>query len=177
VEDDHAGNLATPPRVPVRRVVSGGQTGVDRAALDAARRLGVPCGGWCPRGRRAEDGPIDPVYPLRETRSDRYPVRTSRNVRDSDGTLVLTRGRPTGGTALTIRIAQRAGRPLLVLDLDLDPRPDEAARWMSEHGITTVNVAGPRESERPGTYDRALAFLVETLTSIPATGSSAAGPG
>lgn len=79
------------------KIISGGQTGVDRAALDVALELGLPCGGWCPRGRRAEDGVIAERYPLTETRSARYAVRTVRNVRAADGTLVLTRGQPSGG--------------------------------------------------------------------------------
>src|SRR5512135_124388 len=102
----------------VARIVSGGQTGVDRAALDAARQLGLECGGWCPRGRRAEDGKVASGYPLRETPSEDYAQRTEWNVRDSDATLVLTHGRPAGGTALTIAVARRLGKPLLVLDLD-----------------------------------------------------------
>src|SRR3989442_8006923 len=84
-------------------IVSGGQTGVDRAALDTALALGLTCGGWCPRGRRAEDGPLPARYPLRETPSASYPERTEWNVRDSDGTLVLHHGRLRGGTALTNR--------------------------------------------------------------------------
>ena len=96
--------------VAVRSVVSGGQTGVDRAALDVARELGIPCGGWCPRGRRAEDGPIPEAYPVRETPSTAYPERTAWNVRDSDGTLVITRGKPRGGTALTVSLARRAAQ-------------------------------------------------------------------
>ena len=94
----------------LHKIVSGGQTGVDRAALDVALELGLPCGGWCPQGRRAEDGPIDPRYPLRETRAAAYPVRTRWNVRDSDGTLILTRGRPDRGTALTADLAKRLGK-------------------------------------------------------------------
>lgn len=89
------------------KIISGGQTGVDRAALDAALQLGIPCGGWCPKGRKAKDGPIPDRYPLKETESGSYPVRTEMNVRDSDGTLILTWGRPTGGTALTVRLARR----------------------------------------------------------------------
>ena len=77
------------------KIISGGQTGVDRAALDVALELGLPCGGWCPRGRRAEDGPIDPRYPLTETPWDGYPQRTEWNVRDADGTLILTPARRT----------------------------------------------------------------------------------
>jgi hypothetical protein len=114
----------------VRRIVSGGQTGVDRAALDVALALGYPCGGWCPRGRRAEDGPIDDRYPLTETKTDRYQERTRLNVRDADATLIVTRGYPVGGTRLTVDTAVRAGRPCLVIDLDTAPAADllDAAR-------------------------------------------------
>ena len=140
-------------------VVSGGQTGVDRAALDAARALGLPCGGWCPRGRNAEDGRIDPVYPLVETPDEDYSQRTEWNVRDSDATLVLTRGRPRGGTAFTIAVARRLDRPLLVVDLDEDSSPDEARRWIEAGRIAVLNVAGPRESQHPGIGQQAQAFL------------------
>ena len=101
------------------QIISGGQSGVDRAALDAAREMGVPVGGWCPKGRRAEDGAIAACYPLDETPSDQYAQRTEWNIRDSDGTLVLTFGPPTGGTALTVRLADRLGKRCLVLDLKL----------------------------------------------------------
>jgi hypothetical protein len=147
----------------IERIVSGGQTGVDRAALDAARALGTPCGGWCPRGRRAEDGPIDARYPLRETPSADYPERTEWNVRDSDGTLVLTRGRPSGGTALTIALARRRGRPVLVLDLEQGPDPGEVRRWAETSEVAVLNVAGPRESQQPGIQDEACHFLEEAL--------------
>jgi len=143
----------------VSRVVSGGQTGVDRAALDAALALGVPCGGWCPRGRRAEDGRIDIRYPLQETPSRDYAERTEWNVRDSDGTLILTRGVPHGGTALTLEIARRLGRPALVLDL-ATVRDTRAVRdWLAREGIRILNVAGPRESAAPGIHPDALALL------------------
>jgi hypothetical protein len=141
------------------RVVSGGQTGVDRAALDAARTLSLPCGGWCPRGRLAEDGPIETAYPLVETPSADYAQRTEWNVRDSDGTLVLTRGVASGGTAYTIALARDRGKPLLVLDLATDPDPAEAARWVRDAGIALLNVAGPRESQRPGIGAQARGFL------------------
>ena len=147
----------------IDRIVSGGQTGVDRGALDAALVLGLACGGWCPSGRWAEDGPIDPRYPLRETPSRDYPERTEWNVRDSDGTLVLTRGRPKGGTALTIALARRHGRPLLVLDLAEDPDPAEVRLWAEAHGVSTLNVAGPRESQQPGIQDETCRFLERAL--------------
>src|SRR5262245_50786528 len=94
----------------VTKIVSGGQTGADRAALDVALELGLPCGGWCPRGRLAEDGPIASKYPLQETQSRDYPPRTKRNVQDSDGTLILTWGNPDRGTILTAKLAQELGK-------------------------------------------------------------------
>lgn len=145
------------------RIVSGGQTGVDRAALDAALALGLPCDGWCPRGRKAEDGPIAARYPLRESPSARYEQRTEWNVRDSDGTLVLTRGAPAGGTKLAIRLADSLGKPCLVVDLEGNPRPSDVANWLQARAIRALNVAGARESESPGIYRRAYAFLGEAL--------------
>jgi len=154
----------------VLKVVSGGQTGVDRAALDAARAAGLPCGGWCPRGRLAEDGPIDAAYPLVETPSADYAQRTEWNVRDSDATLVLARGRPTGGTALTLTLARRLGRPLLVVDLAGDPSPGEVSLWMAAGRVGVLNVAGPRESQRPGIGREAQAFLERLFRLISTRG-------
>ncbi len=147
----------------IGRIVSGGQTGVDRAALDAALALGLPCGGWCPRGRLAEDGVIPAHYPLRETPEADYAQRTEWNVRDSDGTLVLKRGRAGGGTAFTMATARRLGRPLLVLDLGRRPQIESLRHWALEHGVRRLNVAGPRESQRPGAYAAARQFLLEAL--------------
>ncbi|MFQ5983971.1 MAG: putative molybdenum carrier protein [Alphaproteobacteria bacterium] len=143
----------------IRKIVSGGQTGVDRAALDAAAQAGLDRGGWCPRDRRAEDGPIDPVYLLHETPARGYAQRTTWNVRDSDGTLILTRGPPIGGTALTVRVAAQLHKPFLVVDLADDGNVEGVRAWIEGHGLETVNVAGPRESERPGIYAQACAFL------------------
>ena len=142
-----------------QKIISGGQTGVDRAALDVALAMGIACGGWCPRGRRAEDGTIPGHYPLRETDSNKYPVRTARNVRDSDGTLVLTRGDPDRGTALTRDLAMKYQKPLLVVDLDNPPEPAEVLTWARQQGIRALNVAGPRESSCPGIQQRATDFL------------------
>src|SRR5207247_1854205 len=115
--------------VMITRIVSGGQTGVDRAALDVALELGVPCGGWCPQGRRAEDGRIDERYPLRETPWDGYPQRTEWNVRDTDGTLVLTLGKPDRGTALTVRLERSKKKPCLVIDLGGNVDVDVIRDW------------------------------------------------
>jgi hypothetical protein len=132
-------------------IVSGGQTGVDRAALDAALEAGLACGGYCPRGRRAEDGPIDARYPLRETPSAEPAERTEWNVRESDATLVIAPGGPTGGTAFAVACARRLGRPLWIHDLEAGPLDGTALRaWLAREGVARLNVAGPRESEHPG---------------------------
>jgi hypothetical protein len=154
------------------KIVSGGQTGVDRAALDVALEGGLSCGGWCPRGRRAEDGPIDLRYPLKETPWDGYPQRTEWNVRDSDGTLILTRGAPDRGTALTIELARRLGRPYLVVDLGQPSDAIAVRTWARTHGIRVLNVAGPRESSCPGIHDEAAAFLRQLLHGDSAGGSA-----
>jgi len=148
-----------PTKLPILKIVSGGQTGVDRAALDLGLDLNIPIGGWCPKGRHAEDGPIPPHYPLEETSSQRLSQRTAWNVRDSDGTLVLTCGPPTGGTALTVRLAKRQHKPYLVMDLDQNPVISEVSTWLIQHHIHHLNVAGPRQSTYPAIYQLAFAFL------------------
>lgn len=139
-------------RLALRRIVSGGQTGVDRAALDVAMELGLEVGGWCPAGRRAEDGTIPERYPLTETPSDDYAQRTAWNVRDSDATLVLVRGDPSGGTRTTLEEARRQRKPA---QLAVVGGPDVAAvrRWLQENEVAVLNVAGPRDSEEEGIYD------------------------
>jgi hypothetical protein len=155
----------------VSRVVSGGQTGVDRAALDAAMALGIPCGGWCPRDRRAEDGPLARKYPLRETPLPQYAQRTEWNVRDADGTLVVCPGAPSGGTRLTLLMARRHGRPALVVPPSTAKGTVGVVRsWLRSNAIRTLNVAGPRESTVPGIYGEAKAFLSRLLAD-PSRGS------
>lgn len=146
------------------KVLSGGQTGVDRAALDAALELGLECGGWCPQGRLAEDGPIPARYPMSETPTAVYAVRTEWNVRDADATLVLSWGEPTGGTALTIELARAHKKPCLVVDLLGTPSAPAARAWLSEKVVAVLNVAGPRGSRDPGVYPRAKAFLTAVLS-------------
>jgi hypothetical protein len=150
------------------RIVSGGQTGVDRAALDAALDAGLACGGWCPRGRGAEDGPIPARYPLEETPEATPDQRTVWNARDADATLVLSRGVPTGGTALAIEGARNAGRPVLIFDLASDRDPADIAAWLDGCGVRVLNVAGPRESEAPGIYREARELLRRLLQPVAA---------
>lgn len=173
----------------IRKIISGGQTGVDRAALDVAIHLNVPHSGWCPRGRRAEDGPLAPIYQLQETESFNYAERTEKNVIDSDGTLILHQGPLTGGTLLTVQLAQRWSKPFFTVDLacpwnghagpmidhdnspnmpsvagvSSDESPSREPRsllsWIVAHRIETLNVAGPRESSVPGIGQMAREFL------------------
>lgn len=150
------------------KIVSGGQTGVDRAALDAARGAGTPCGGWCPRGRRAEDGPIPPGYPLAETATADYRERTHANVALADATLVVAFGEPHGGTALTIAYCRDLGRPWLVLDAARTPVADAASRaaaFVRTHDVAVLNVAGPRASSEPRAYGYAHVLVSALLAS------------
>jgi hypothetical protein len=147
----------------VRKIVSGGQTGVDRAALDVALMLGLERGGWCPKGRLAEDGRIPDAYPLQETSTADYAERTELNVRDSDGTLILTIGPPFGGTAYTIQCAQQWQKPYFVIDLSQNPAVEEVKQWLTEQRIDTLNVAGPRQSQQPQGYELAHRFLSALL--------------
>ncbi|MCH8043271.1 MAG: putative molybdenum carrier protein [Planctomycetes bacterium] len=155
---------------PLQKIVSGGQSGVDRGALDAAIAAGFPHGGWCPRGRLAEDGPIDRRYQLTETESAQYAVRTERNVLDSDATLILSAGVLSGGTLLTQQLAQQHDKPLLVVDLTvkLDGPLDvqEARQFVSIHDVCVLNVAGPRESGSPGISARAAQFVTRLLAAL-----------
>lgn len=158
----------------IERIVSGGQTGVDRAALDVALEAGIRCGGWCPLGRRAEDGRIPDRYPLTETSERDYSVRTERNIIDADGTLIISGGPLTGGTALTRSLARRLGSPLFIVDLREyeSAKPnllgtsmlDQLEQWLLENRIRTLNVAGPRESQQPGIHSRASQLLQQLLS-------------
>lgn len=157
---------------PLYKIVSGGQTGVDRAALDVALALGLVVGGWCPRGRRALDGPLSNRYPLTETPSADYAQRTEWNVRDADATLILHRGALSGGTLFTAEQVQRYGRPLLALDLDENPEPLSVWTWMAGEGVRVLNVAGPREENAPGIYLQAKALLTLILAPLAVASQS-----
>lgn len=155
---------------PPLRIHSGGQTGVDRGALDAALAEGVAVGGWCPHGRRAEDGPIPARYPLRETPTAVYAERTAWNVRDADATLILTHGTPTGGTATTIDVARELAKPLRVVDLTEADAVEPVAEWVRANDVAVLNVAGPRESTAPGIHAEAVRFVTNLLHLLGASG-------
>src|SRR3982751_1228499 len=158
----------------LKKVISGGQTGVDQAALRAAQDRGLDCGGWCPPGRECESGIIPAHFPLQETPQDRSPhapdvsrsQRTEWNVRDSDATLILRPRSMTNedlGSDWTERCAAHFGRPLLVLDPG-DPGAAFAIRdWLSALEIQALNVAGPSEGKAPGIGDRVYSLLVEVF--------------
>jgi hypothetical protein len=149
----------------VTKIVSGGQTGVDRAALDFAIRRGIPHGGYCPKGRRSESGRIAAKYRLTECASTDYAMRTALNVVHSDATLILTRGRPEGGTQRTVELCVQHEKPNLVIDLDRRLKRADFAAWLREHRIETLNIAGPRESKQPGIGRQAQRVLEELFPS------------
>lgn len=159
------------------KVVSGGQTGVDRAALDAALKVGLPIGGWCPGDRRAEDGQVPKKYPLLETASRSYAVRTEWNVRDSDGTLILVLDRISSGTKLTLDSARNQNKPVFVEYLapargrgllsgenSADDQIHSVVDWLRRHKIRILNVAGPRGSSSAEVYPKAFSFMSRLLT-------------
>ena len=143
----------------VEKIISGGQTGVDRAALDVAFKLEIPCGGWCPKGRLAEDGPIPEKYPLKESVTNQYPERTLLNVKESDGTLILFWEKITGGTALTEKFAQKLKRPFFLYDVEDQPEREEFVNWIKENKVQTINVAGPRGSHNSRIYPQSFQIL------------------
>lgn len=156
------------PKLPVKMIISGGQTGVDRTALEVAIELNIPHGGWCPHGRLAEDGPIAAHFKLKETESRWYYVRTELNVKEATGTLILYRGKLTSGTALTHKYAKRHNKPCLSLDLENEATADLAARiraWLIDKKIQILNIAGPRASSAPGIADKVRGVLLELFRS------------
>lgn len=146
----------------IRKVISGGQTGVDRAGLDAAANAGIPIGGYCPKGRRAEDGIIPERYPLIEMESPESCYRTEKNVIESDGTLILNKGILSEGTKLTLDYTIKHGKPSLVVQLDAEQilEPANVIRWIKGQDIKILNIAGPRESKQPeGIYAEAFVYM------------------
>lgn len=148
------------------KIISGGQTGVDRAALDAAMARAMDVGGWCPEGRLAEDGPINERYPLKELPGAGYRERTLQNVNDSDGTLIIYFGEPIGGTKQTIACCNNEGKPKLLIDAETSHPANAAARaidFIKQHDISVLNIAGPRASSNAKAYKYAKAIVREIL--------------
>ena len=161
----------------IKRIVSGGQTGVDRAALDVAIKLGIAHGGWIPHGRLTESGPLPQKYHLKETSSSQYSVRTEKNVVDADGTLIISHGPLTGGTEYTREMVIRHNRPWLHMDLNQMAAFHAATainNWILQKEIEILNVAGPRASEDPGIYQDTLNIL-ESVYYLGLVESSMAG--
>lgn len=162
----------------LKRIVSGGQTGVDRAALDVAmalsNELGINVGGYCPKGRIAEDGIIDDKYPLIETTTSAYAQRTEWNVKHSDGTLILSCGKLTKGTALTLKFAKQRQKPFFIVDLSQDNTHLDIISWLTQNNIGVLNIAGSRESTCPGIYTQAYQLLERLLLEIKLYFSKAA---
>lgn len=144
-------------------IVSGGQTGVDRGALEAAIAFGIEHGGWCPRGRLSEDGSIPSRYSLREMESSEYALRTEQNIIDSDATLILHEGPLRGGTLLTKRIAIRLKKPWLAVRIAPVFDPGPVRQWLGEVRPEVLNVAGPRASSHQGIEDRARDAILRVL--------------
>ena len=163
----------------LKRIVSGGQTGVDRAALDVAalpNKLGISVGGYCPKGRIAEDGIIADKYPLTETTTSAYAQRTDWNVKHSDGTLLLSRGKLTKGSALTLNFAKQRQKPFFIVDLSQDTTNIhlDIISWLAKNNIGVLNIAGSRESTSPGIYTQAYKLLEKLLLEIKLYFSKAA---
>lgn len=131
--------------------------------MDVALEHGIPCGGWCPEGRRAEDGPLDARYPLRETPTPDYIQRTDWNVRDSDGTLIVARRPLSGGTAITERFARRRRKPCLVVHPDEAGAAERTRTWIDDHAVVVLNVAGPRQSSGSDPYGATRRLLEAVL--------------
>lgn len=150
----------------VKKIISGGQTGADRAALDVAIRWNIPHGGWVPKGRIAEDGTLPETYRLDEMPTDSYAARTQQNVIDSDGTLIIASGKLTGGTDFTREMTLKHKKQLLSVDLRLTSHAEAAsliASWIRLRRVEVLNVAGPRASEEPDIYHHVRHILDITI--------------
>lgn len=153
----------------VTRIISGGQTGADRAALDFALEHSFQCGGWCPAGRKAEDGSIPEHYPLTETSTPRYPERTERNILESDGTIIFCVGDLFDtGTRLTENFCRQHSKSCLIVHLDQEAalQVKRVIQWLTKEKIKILNVAGPRESFQPGIYEKSKEFLELLLSKV-----------
>jgi hypothetical protein len=152
----------------ITRIISGGQTGADRAALDFAIKHNIPYGGWVPKGRKTEDGTLPEKYQLQEMRTGEYSKRTEQNVLDSDGTLIVSHGMLTGGSALTEFLAEKHQKPCIHVDLNLLSMQEAAQiinKWIQSHKLKVLNVAGPGASKDPKIYQATRNLLEKALSS------------
>jgi hypothetical protein len=150
----------------ISKIISGGQTGVDQAALDVAMALGIPHGGWVPKGRKTENGALPDKYRLKVMPTSSYAKRTEQNVIDSEGTLIISLGPLTGGSELTHKTAILHDRPCLHIDLgtlNTFQAVKTVRSWIVRHGIEILNIAGPRASENPEIYDMTMKTLKAVL--------------
>ena len=139
----------------LKKIISGGQTGADRAGLDTAIAKGIPHGGWIPKGRKTEDGVLPDKYNLSEMTTKSYPKRTEKNILDSDGTLIISHGKITGGSSLTRKLAKQHEKPWIHLnmnDLSIKEAATQLTRWIKGHQIQILNVAGPRATKDPAIH-------------------------
>lgn len=150
-----------------QKIISGGQTGVDRGILDACLDKKFACGGWCPKGRRAEDGVIPKKYPLSETKSSEYSVRTHRNVEEADGTIIIFDPAHSAGTQLTADVACQLKKPLRTINAETPI--NNILIWMYLNKIRILNIAGPRESEVLGSSTAAYQIISQLIDAIRKT--------
>ena len=150
----------------IKKIISGGQTGADQAALDVAINLNIPHGGWIPKGRKTEVGILPDIYRLKEMPNASYPKRTEQNILDSEGTLIVSHGILTGGSALTRKLAMQHHHPWLHIDLDILDKSDAAGivrLWIAKNNIEILNVAGARASKDPNIYQATVTVLKDVL--------------
>ena len=151
------------------KIISGGQTGVDRAALDVALKHGIESGGWCPTGRLDEIGRIPDRYPVEELEDGGFIERTLQNIKDSDGTVIIYPGKLSGGTEQTLHLCVDQRRPHEVIDasnVSTEKAAQLIAEFVRENKIEILNVAGPRASEWPEGYDYAFRTLDSFLDAL-----------
>ncbi len=151
-------------QIPCHKIISGGQTGVDRGTLDACIDKKFPCGGWCPSGRRAEDGVIPAIYPLSETKEADYAIRTQKNIFDADATLIIFGSENSPGTKLTTELALNNNKPIRTVHPETPLK--SILIWMYLNSVKTLNIAGPRESEQPGCQQATYQFVSELIDEI-----------
>jgi hypothetical protein len=160
----------------IKKIISGGQTGADRAALDFAIWHDIPHAGWCPKGRLAEDGPIEKRYQLQETSTKNYPQRTEKNVQESDGTAIFTMSsKLAGGSKKTAEFAKKHGKPWIHLCPQIYQQATHLLEFIAEHNIKVLNIAGSRGSKEPKVYQ----FVKQTLEEafFPRPNGWTGGPG